>query len=162
MDDVTNDDRAAWAAEALAAYNAAAPDQLLPVPEQAERVRLGVIAAETLARATRWQRSEWIVNDQESADEVIGDLFTYIFLLADGRATPDQLTRAAEELRSTQYPVTLGAACEVAAADVERVAAMLAACMDAAEHFGCDVPAMLHSAQQFAEETKAEEAYDNA
>ncbi|WP_328765924.1 hypothetical protein [Streptomyces sp. NBC_00267] len=162
MDDVTNADRAAWAAEALAAYNDAAPDQLLPVPEQAQRVRLGIIAAETLARATRWQRSEWTVNDQESADEVIGDLFAYIFMLSDGRATPDQLTRAAEEMRSTHYPVTLTAVCEVTAADVERVAAMLAACMDAAEHFGCDLPGMLHSARQFAEETKTEEAYDNA
>jgi hypothetical protein len=162
MDDVTNADRAEWAARALAAYNEAAPDPLLPVPEQAERVRLGVIAAETLARVTRWNSREWTVVDQESADEVIGDLFAYIFLLADGRATPDQLTRAAEELRSTQYPVTFSALGEVAAADVERVAAMLAACMDAAEHFGCDALAMLRSAENFTEESKAEEAYDNA
>ncbi|MDX2845838.1 hypothetical protein PV377_44175 [Streptomyces ipomoeae] len=161
MDDVTTDDRAAWAAEALAAYNTAAPDRLLPVPEQAERVRLGIIAAEALARATRWNRREWIVDDQDSADEVIGDLFAYIFLLSDGRATADQLIQAAEEMRST-HPVTLAAVCEVAAADVERVAAMLAACMDAAEHFGCDVPNMLDSARQFAEETKAEEAYGTA
>lgn len=160
MDDVTSDDRAAWAAEALAAYNAAAPAQLLPVPEQAERVRLGIISADALVRATH--RGAWTVDDQESADEVIGDLFAYTFLMADGRATPDQLTRAAEELRSTQYPVTFSAVAEVAAADAERVAAMLAACMDAAEHFGCDVPAMLRSAQDYAEESQAEEAYDNA
>ncbi|NWF30853.1 hypothetical protein HW130_32185 [Streptomyces sp. PKU-EA00015] len=102
------------------------------------------------------------MNDQQSADEVIGDLFAYIFLLADGRATPDQLTRAAEEMRSTRYPVTLNALCEVTAADVERVAAMLAACMDAAEHFGCDVPGMLHFARLCAEDMKAEEAHDNA
>ncbi|NWF30852.1 hypothetical protein HW130_32180 [Streptomyces sp. PKU-EA00015] len=57
MDDVTNADRTTWAAEALAAYNDAAPDQLLPVPEQAERVRLGIIAAETLARATVGSRT---------------------------------------------------------------------------------------------------------
>ncbi|OII59992.1 hypothetical protein BJP40_12030 [Streptomyces sp. CC53] len=158
MDDVTNADRAAWAAEALAAYNDASPDRLLPVPETAERVRLGTIAAEALARATRRNPREHTVTDEESAHEVIGDLFAYAFLLADGRATPGQLTRAAEEMRSTAYPVTLNAVCEVAAADVERVAAMLAACMDAAEHFGCDVPRMLENARRWAETTKAEEA----
>lgn len=162
MHDVTNADRAAWAAEALAAYNDAAPDQLLPVPEQAERVRLGVIAAEALARATRWDTREHTVNTEESADEVIGDLFAYAFLLADGRATPGQLIQAAEEMRSTDYPVTLNTVCEVAAADVERVAAMLAACMDAAEHFGCDAPGMLEDARLWTEELKAEEAYETA
>lgn len=155
MDEVTSADRAAWAAEALAAYNEAAPDQLLPVPEQAERARLGIIAAEALARATRRDARE------ESADQVIGDLFAYAFLLADGRATPGQLIQAAEEMRSTDYPVMLNTVCEVAAADVERVAAMLAACMDAAEHFGCDAPAMLDDARLWVE-AWAEEAYENA
>ncbi|MEV0926907.1 hypothetical protein AB0I99_17575 [Streptomyces spongiicola] len=143
-------------------YNDAAPDQLLPVPEQAERVRLGIIAAEALARVTPWDAREYTVNDEESADEVIGDLFAYAFLLADGRATPGQLTRSAEEMRSTDYPVTLNTVCEVAAADVERVVAMLAACMDAAGHFGCDVPAMLDHARLCAEEMKAEEASEIA
>ncbi|MEV2262778.1 hypothetical protein [Streptomyces anulatus] len=153
--------REEWAAEALTAYITAAPVSFLPFPERTERVRLGIIAAEALARVTRRNRDGHTVDGQDIADEVIGDLLCYAVLLAEGRATADQLTRAAAEMRSTDYPVTLTAVCEVSAPDArpaDRIAAMIAAALDAAEHFGCDVPAMLDHAVTCAQEMQAEEA----
>ncbi|MEU4032347.1 hypothetical protein [Streptomyces anulatus] len=153
--------REEWAAEALTAYNGAAPAALLPFPDRTERVRLGIIAAEALARVTRRNRDGHTVDGPDIADEVIGDLLCYAVLLAEGRATADQLTRAAAEMRSTDYPVTLTAVCEVSAPDArpaDRIAAMIAAALDAAEHFGCDVPAMLDHAVTCAQEMQAEEA----
>ncbi|MFD4224706.1 hypothetical protein [Streptomyces griseus] len=161
MDDLTNADRADWAADALNAYDKVAPAALLPFPERAERVRLGIIAAEALARVTRATADGHTVDHQDIADEVIGDLLCYAVLLAEGRATADQPTRAAAEMRSTDYPVTLTAVCEVSAPDAQpadRIAAMIAAALDAAESFGCDVPAMLDHAVTCAEEMQAEEA----
>ncbi|MGW1666808.1 hypothetical protein [Streptomyces microflavus] len=157
---VTNGDRTHWATQALDAFTAEAPASLLPFPAQTERVRLGIIAAEALARATRWHADEQTVTDEESAEEIIGDLMSYSFLLVDGQVTPDQLTRAADEMRSTDYPVMLTAVCEVSAPSAQpadRVAAMLAACIDAAESFGCDVTGMLDYAKQDAEILKADE-----
>lgn len=157
---VTNEDRAQWAAEALAAYTAEAPASFLPFPEQSERVRLGIIAAGALARATRHAEQCHTVDDREGAEEIIGDLISYAFLMVDGLATPDQLTRAAAEMRSTDYPVTLTAVCEVSAPRAQPadwVAAMLAACIDAAEHFGCNVPGMLECAKMDAETLTADE-----
>ncbi|MFD8956327.1 hypothetical protein ACFXKH_35895 [Streptomyces caelestis] len=148
--------REEWAAEALTAYNGAAPAALLPFPDRTERVRLGIIAAEALARVTRSNRDEHTVDDQD-----IADLLCYAVLLAEGRATADQLTRAAAEMRSTDYPVTLTAVCEVSAPDArpaDHIAAMIAAALDAAEHFGCDVPAMLAHAVTCAQEMRDEEA----
>ncbi|MFD5342229.1 hypothetical protein ACFWJY_00280 [Streptomyces anulatus] len=153
--------REEWAAEALTAYNGTAPAALLPFPDRTERVRLGIIAAEALARVTRSNRDEHTVDDQDIADEVIADLLCYAVLLAEGRATADQLTRAAAEMRSTDYPVTLTAVCEVSAPDArpaDRIAAMIAAALDAAEHFGCDVPAMLAHAVTCAQAMRDEEA----
>ncbi|WP_073229303.1 hypothetical protein [Streptomyces sp. NBRC 110465] len=161
MDDLTNAVREEWAAEALTAYNAAAPAGLLPFPEQPERVRLGIIAAEALARVTRTTASGHTLTDRDVADAVIGDLLCYAVLLAEGRATGDQLTRAAAEMRSTDYPVTLTAVCEVSTPDAQpadRIAAMMAAALDAAEHFGCDAVAMLDHAVACAEKMQAEEA----
>ncbi|WP_326655696.1 hypothetical protein [Streptomyces sp. NBC_01750] len=155
-DDVTGADRAAWAAIALAAYNDEAPDHLLPLPTAAERERFGILAAEAMARTIRHNPADQAVNCRERADETIGDLIAYVFHLVDGRVTPDQLTRAAEEMRSP-YPIRLDAVCVVAAADVDRVAAMLAALMEAAISFGCDVPAMLADSRTCYEEAKAEE-----
>lgn len=158
--------REEWAAEALAAYslaayNAAAPATLLPFPEQPERVRLGIIAAEALARVTRTAAAGHTLTDQSIANEVIGDLLCFAVLLAEGRATADQLTRAAAEMRSTDYPVSLTAVCEVSTPDAQpadRIAAMMAAALDAAAHFGCDTAAMLAHAVACAETMQAEEA----
>ncbi|MEU0671272.1 hypothetical protein ABZ508_35455 [Streptomyces lavendulocolor] len=165
MTECTNEDRADWAAIALTAYTEQAPASLFPAPDRAERVRLGVVAAEAMARTVFRNPVEQVVDGEESAERVIGDLITYVFCLADEQASPDALTRAAEELRSTAYPVTLAALCEVAAAEAERVAAMLAALFEAAEAFGCDVPAMIDSSREWFELLKeaeeAEEA-DNA
>lgn len=158
-DDVTGADRAGWAAIALAAYNDQAPDHLLPLPTAAERVRLGILAAEAMARAIKHKADDQTVNCRDDADGTIGDLIAYVFNLVDGRVTPEQLIRAAEEMRSP-YPKQLGAVCVVAAADIDRVAAMLAALMEAAESFECDVPAMLADSREFYEEAKAEEEAD--
>ncbi|MFD5372547.1 hypothetical protein [Streptomyces sp. NPDC127103] len=157
MSDVTNSDRAEWAAAALSAYNEAAPTPLFPVPERAERVRLGVIAAEAMAAETRHVPDERVVDSRESAEEIIGDLIGYVFCLTDGQVDPDELRQAAEELRAQAYPVQLTALCAVAVAEAERAAAMLAALTDAAESFGCDVRAMVADAYEFFEASKAEE-----
>ncbi|MHC3394770.1 hypothetical protein ACLQ2E_35760 [Streptomyces lavendulocolor] len=157
-DECTNEERADWAATALAAYNEQAPAPLFPVPDPAERVRLGVIAAEAMARTVFHNPGDQVVDDQDAAERVIGDLIVYTFCLADGQASPDVLTQAAEELRSTAYPVELTALCVVAAAEGERVAAMLAALFEAAEAFSCDVPAMVDGARAYFELLKHEEA----
>nr|AHE39792.1 Cysteine synthase A [Streptomyces sp. F8] len=81
----TNADRAAWASEALEAYNQHAPTTLLPVPERTERVRLGVLAAEAMAQVAFNHPGDQVVDDQESADRVIGDLVAQLFCLTDGR-----------------------------------------------------------------------------
>ncbi|MFD9293411.1 hypothetical protein ACFWBV_35235 [Streptomyces sp. NPDC060030] len=47
--------------------------------------------------------------------------------------------------------------CAVAAAGAEREAAMLAALLDAAQSFGCDVPGMVDSARAYYEGLKAED-----
>ncbi|MFI0596644.1 hypothetical protein [Streptomyces griseus] len=161
--DLTNAARADWAADALNAYARAAPAALLPFPERAERVRLGIVAAEALARVTRATTDGHTVDHQDIADEVevIGDLLCYAVLLAEGRATADQLTRAAAEMRSTDYPVTLTAVCKISTPDAQpadRIAAMMAAALEAAEHYGCDVPTMLAHAVTCAQDMQAEEA----
>ncbi|MFD6967165.1 hypothetical protein [Streptomyces sp. NPDC059949] len=154
----TNADRAAWASKALDAYNQQAPEPLLPVPERAERVRLGVLAAEAMAQVTFNDPGDRVVDDRDSADRVIGDLVAQLFCLTDGRVSPRDLHQAAEELRSEAYPVRLTAVCAVAAAGANREAAMLAALMDAAQSFGCDVPGMVTNARDYFEDLKAEEA----
>ncbi|MFI6688444.1 hypothetical protein [Streptomyces sp. NPDC050485] len=153
----TNADRAAWASEALKAYNKQAPATLLPVPERAERVRLGILAAEAMAQVAFNIPDDRVVDDQESADRVIGDLVAQLFCLADGRVSPRELHQAAEELRSEAHPVSLMTVCAVAASGAEREAAMLAALLDAAESFGCDIPGMVDSARDYFEDLKAEE-----
>ncbi|WP_435057643.1 hypothetical protein [Streptomyces sp. bgisy060] len=150
-------DRAEWASEALKAYNRQAPEALLPVPRLAERVRLGVLAAEAMAGNVFSNPREQVVDDQESADRVIGDLIAQVFCLTDERVTPRELHQAAEGLRSEAYPVKLDVLCAVAAAGAGQEAAMLAALMDAAESFGCDVPGMVDSARAYFELLKAED-----
>lgn len=98
-----------------------------------------------------------VVDDQESADRVIGDLVAQVFCLTDGRVTARELHQAAEGLRSEAYPVKLDVLCAVAAAGAEREAAMLAALLDAAQSFGCDVPGLVDSARAYFETLKAEE-----
>ncbi|MEV6583873.1 hypothetical protein AB0M92_37715 [Streptomyces sp. NPDC051582] len=154
----TNADRAAWASEALEAYNQHAPTTLLPVPERTERVRLGVLAAEAMAQVAFNHPGDQVVDDQESADRVIGDLVAQLFCLTDGRVSSRDLYQAAEELRSEAYPVHLTAVCAVVAAGAEREAGMLAALLDAAQSFGCDVPGLVASARDYFEDLKAEEA----
>ncbi|WP_329151204.1 hypothetical protein OG275_38235 (plasmid) [Streptomyces niveus] len=157
-DDVTGAQRAAWATIALDAYTTEAPEHLLPLPAAPERVRLGVAAAEAMARATRYNPADRAVTDTASAYETIGDLVAYVFHLGDHhQVTPDQLIRAADEMRSP-YPKSLDAVClAAAAADVDRVAAMLAALIEAAESFGCDVPALVADAREQHAEANAEE-----
>ncbi|MFC7983276.1 hypothetical protein [Streptomyces sp. NPDC057336] len=150
-------DRAAWAHAALEAYNRQAPKALLPVPKLAERVRLGVLAAEAMAQIAFSIPDDRVVDDQESADRVIGDLVAQVFCLTDGRVTAHELHQAAEGLRSEAYPVKLDVLCAVAAAGAEREAAMLAALLDAAESFGCDIPGMVDSARNYFEGLKAED-----
>ncbi|OEJ29059.1 hypothetical protein AS594_36280 [Streptomyces agglomeratus] len=150
-------DRAAWANAALKAYNRQAPKALLPVPELAERVRLGVLAAEAMAQIAFNIPGDRVVDDQERADRVIGDLVAQVFCLTDGRVTAHELHQAAERLRSDAYPVRLDVLCAVVAAGAEREAAMLAALLDAAQSFGCDVPGMVDSARAYFEELKAED-----
>ena len=149
-------DRAAWASAALEAYNRQAPKALLPVPKLAERVRLGVLAAETMAQIAFNIPDERVVDDQESADRVIGDLVAQVFCLTDGRVTARELHQAAEGLRSEAYPVKLDVLCAVAAAGAEREAAMLAALLDEAQSFGCDIPELVDSARAYFETLKAE------
>ncbi|MFE2268539.1 hypothetical protein ACFXB4_04815 [Streptomyces lavendulae] len=158
VSECTNADRAGWASVALEAFNEQAPATLLPVPERAERVRLGILAAEAMAQVTFEIPEDQVVDDRYSADRVIGDLVAQLFCLTDGRVSTRDLHQAAEELRSEAYPVSLNAVCAVAAAGAEREAAMLAALMDAAESFGCDVPGMVASARDYFEDLKAEEA----
>jgi hypothetical protein len=153
----TNADRAAWASAALEAYNRQAPTALLPVPKLAERVRLGVLAAEAMAQVAFSNPDDRVVADEDSADRVIGDLVAQVFCLTDGRVTAHELHQAAEGLRSEAYPVRLDVLCAVAAAGAEREAAMLAALLDAAQSFGCDVTGMVDSARAYFEELKAEE-----
>lgn len=104
-------DHRAWAAAAPAAYNRHAPKALLPVPELTERVRLGVLAAETMAQIAFSVPVDQVVDDQESADRVIGDLVAQVFCLTEGRVTAHKLRQAAEGLRSEAYPVKLDALC---------------------------------------------------
>ncbi|MFE0777983.1 hypothetical protein [Streptomyces sp. NPDC058861] len=151
-------DRAAWADVALKAYNRQAPKALLPVPKLAERVRLGVLAAEAMTQMAFNLPGDRVVDDQENADRVIGDLVAQVFCLTDGRVTAHELHQAAEGLRSETYPVKLDVLCAVAASGAEREAVMLAALLDAAESFGCDVPGMVTSAHGCFEDLKAEEA----
>ncbi|WP_323452113.1 hypothetical protein [Streptomyces yaizuensis] len=153
---MSNEERAEWAAIALNAYRSEAPRTLFPIPNEFERVRLGVVAAEAMARATRHNPADHVVNDYISAELIIGDLIVYVFHLVDDKVTPDQIIAAAEEMR-TPYPVTLTALCTVAAADAGQTAAMLAALMEAAAHFGCDLPETVAQAKDFYEEEKAEE-----
>ncbi|MFJ4003928.1 hypothetical protein ACIPWL_10770 [Streptomyces sp. NPDC090023] len=148
-------DQAEWATRALEAYNKQAPTALLPVPQLAERIRLGILAAEAMAQEVFSNPADRIVDDQESADRVIGDLIAQLFCLTNERVTAHELHQAAEGLRSEQYPVKLDVLCTVAAAHAEREAAMLAALMDAAGSFGCDVPDMVDSARAYYEELKA-------
>lgn len=61
-------------------------------------------------------------------------------------AVHDLAVQAAEGLGSEAYPVKLDVLCAVAASGAEREAAMLAALLDAAESFACDVPGMVDSA----------------
>ncbi|MFZ3491857.1 hypothetical protein ACODT5_01205 [Streptomyces sp. 5.8] len=151
-------DHAAWAEAALDAYNEEAPATLLPMPERAERVRLGILAAEAMAEVTFGIPSDRVVDDQHSADRVIGDLVVNLFCLTDGRISPRELHQAAEELRSEASPGSLTAVSAVTAAGAEREAAMLAALLDAAQSFECDVPAMVDSARDYFEDLKADEA----
>ncbi|EDY49274.1 hypothetical protein [Streptomyces clavuligerus] len=151
-------DRAAWASEALMAYNSQAPKDVLSAPELAERVRLGVLAAEAMARVAFDVPGDQVVVDQESADRVIGDLVTQVFCLTDGRVSADELYEAAQELRGEEYPVKLDALGAVAAAGAEREAAMLSTLLDAAQFFGCDVPDMVFYAREYFEDLRAEEA----
>jgi hypothetical protein len=148
-------DQAEWATRALEAYNRQAPAALLPVPRLPERIRLGVLAAEAMAQEVFGDPADRIVDDQESADRVIGDLIAQLFCLTDERVTAYELHQAAEGLRSEAYPVKLDVLCAIAAARAEREAVMLAALMDAAESFGCDVPDMVDSARAYFEELKA-------
>lgn len=148
-------DRAEWATSALEAYNRQAPTALLPVPRLPERIRLGVLAAEAMAQEVFGNPADRVVDDQESADRVIGDLIAQLFCLTNGRVTARELHQAAEGLRSEAYPVKLDVLCAVAAAHAEQEAAMLAALMDAAESFGCDVPDMVDSARAYYAEIKA-------
>lgn len=158
--DVTSADRAQWAAEALAAYNDQAPRDVLSL-QRAERVRLGILAAEALARATRYDTAAHVVDDSEVADEVIGDLMHYTLHLASDRITPAQLIQAAEEIRNPTLS-TVATVLMLAAHEVERVAAMLAAVMDAADAFGCDVATLLARAQGAYEADVATEAGERA
>ncbi|MER7049941.1 hypothetical protein [Streptomyces jumonjinensis] len=153
---MNNEERAEWAAIALNAYMDEAPRTLVPIPNDSERVRLGVVAAEAMARATRSDSADHVVNDYLSAELIIGDLIVYLFHMVDDKVTPDQIIAAAEEMRAP-YPVTLTALCTVAAADAGYPAAMLAALMEAAAHFGCDVSETTAQAKDFYEEEKAEE-----
>ncbi|MFP8908371.1 hypothetical protein [Streptomyces atacamensis] len=155
-DDVTNADRAQWAAEALAAYNDRAPRDVLSL-SLAQRVRIGIEAAEAMARETRTNPAEQVVDNRETADELITDLMAYVFHLAFGRIIPDQLIRAAEEIRRP-IPGTADTMRVLAAIEVDRVAAMLAALMDAAAAYGCDLAVMLANARGQFETDMAEEA----
>ncbi|MCY0961789.1 hypothetical protein [Streptomyces sp. H27-H5] len=158
-DDVTSAERAGWAAIALDAYNEVAPAPLFPVPSTSALAHLGTVAATAYAEATRNDPADREVHDAFSANLVIGDLIADLYHLADEQEiAADQITEAAEELRARSYPVQLTALCAVAAAGAERLAAMLAALMESAEAFGCDVPEMVADAQAFYEDCKAEEA----
>ncbi|MCX4808949.1 hypothetical protein OG594_46715 [Streptomyces sp. NBC_01214] len=158
-DDVTSAERAEWAAIALEAYGDAAPTPLFPVPSPSALAHLGTIAATAYAEATRHNPADRDVNDTLSANLVIGDLIADLYHLADEQQiAADQLTEAAEELRARRYPVQPTALCAVAAAGAERLAAMLAALMESAEAFGCDVPEMVADAHAFYEDCMAEEA----
>ncbi|MEU8544536.1 hypothetical protein AB0C52_31845 [Streptomyces sp. NPDC048717] len=148
-------DRAEWASRALKAYNRQAPTALLPVPQLAERIQLGILAAEAMAEEVFGIPADRVVDDQESADRVIGDLIAQLFCLTNERVTAHELHQAAEGLRSETYPVKLDVLCAVAAAHAEREAAMLAALIDAAESFGCDVPDMVDSARAYYGELRA-------
>ncbi|MFD8731486.1 hypothetical protein [Streptomyces sp. NPDC059611] len=150
-------ERTAWAEAALVAYNRHAPTALLPVPELAERVRLGVLAAEAMAQSAFSLLGDQTVHDKESADRVIGDLIAQVFRLTDDQVTAQELHQAARGLRSEAYPVKLDVLCAVAAAGAEREAAMLAALMDAAESFGCEVSGMVESARDHFEGLKSKD-----
>lgn len=154
--DLTNADRAQWAAEALAAYNNQAPGDVLSL-SQVERVRLGVEAAESLARATRHVSAEKVVSEREAADELFSDLTAYVFHLTFGHIIPPHLIRAAEEIRHPNDS-TADTVQALATIQMDRVAAMLSALMDAAEAYGCDLSAMLADARGRFETDMAEEA----
>ncbi|MGW1769876.1 hypothetical protein ACWCQL_38245 [Streptomyces sp. NPDC002073] len=156
-DDTTNQERTGWAATALEAYNREAP-ALIFAPDQNERVRLGILAAEAYARATRHDPADQRVTDKASAALTIGDLMEDAFHLADSYAvTPETLIAATKELSAAQWPTELKAVCAMATVNAERVAAMLAALCAAAEAYGCDVPEMMADARAFYEVDKAKE-----
>lgn len=153
-------DQAHWAFLALEAYTEAAPGALFPVPRPEERVRLGVLAADAMACKVRHLPADRSVTDQASAEGVIGDLLVYVFCLTGQDIVPKVLLQAVEELRFTTPPVRLTAVTEAASTDVERAAAMLAALIEAAHAYGCDVPEMTARAVDYYEVLEAEDEED--
>ncbi|BDT39678.1 hypothetical protein [Streptomyces yaizuensis] len=154
MTELTMTDRADRARIALDAYTAEAPANLFSFHLHDERVRLGVVAVEAVARATRRDPATL---SQETADELLGDLIAYVFCLADGRIRPPELTRAAEQFR-TSRPIRLDAALAADEAGMGRVAAMLGAIIDVAHEYDCAVTWMVEDAEEFLEEQRAAEA----
>ncbi|MER5757640.1 hypothetical protein [Streptomyces sp. NPDC002082] len=146
---VTMEEQADWAVLALNMYSQAA----LTGPRtdsREDRVRLGVLAANAVAQETRYLPGDQAVHDRRSADGIIGDLLVYVFCLTHEDIEPAALLQAAEQQRSVPGATGTGAD------------SMVAALLDSAEAYGCDVPGMTETAHNYFQELLYEEDQEDA
>ncbi|MFI5865831.1 hypothetical protein [Streptomyces sp. NPDC051546] len=142
----SSEDRARWGQISLDAYLEAGGTNLSYRP-RADRIRLGIAAAEAMARETRDRPWEAVVDSEEASAEIIGDAISYVFFLTADQAAPSVVIEAANQARAGNQDDSAGAA--------TNAARMLADLMEAADFFGSDAEYLVLDGRAFHEECMA-------